>query len=226
MEFQIDWAKLVLNPLKEMLMGVVAFTPNLISSLFTIILGVALAYLAKIVIQTFLRSIGFDGFATKIHLFSDETGKDDQKIPPHKFGGVIVYWTIIFSVVIMALSKLRLKAISFQLNTLFTYAITVIIISAIVVAGLFLSMLICRIIKAAALSAGYSKPDTIANISKWIVLFFTFSICLYHIGIQREIFLIVLGVTYLTLCITFVIAFGIGGSGFAATILNKLVEKK
>jgi hypothetical protein len=104
------------------------------------------------------------------------------------------------------------------------FAVAVFVAAMIAVVGLFLSMLAYRVVLATAGSVGFVKPERLANVVKWSVVFSTALICLFQIGIPRDVIMMILGGTYISLCITFIIAFGIGGSGFAATVLGKLVD--
>jgi hypothetical protein len=223
-ELQLDWDQLVVKPLADMLREIIAFTPNVVSSLLTILFGIFVAIVAREVVRLFLKSAGFDSFVEKVGLFTKGAKDEKPKTAPHQYGGLIAYWIVIFSVVIAALDNLQLRAVSFQVGVVFNYAVTVLTVAILAVIGIFLAMVVGRVIHSAATSAGYAKPAALAGVGKWTVIALTFLICLFRAGVPEQAFLIFLGATYLTLCITFVIAFGVGGAGFASEVLRRLLK--
>lgn len=224
MEFSLDFNQLVMQPLAEMMKGIIAYIPNVVSATLTILFGVFLAIVAKAAIRVLLKSASFDAFSVKIGLFPDSREAGVPGTAPHQYLALIVYWVIVLSAVIIALGNLRLHAASMEVNAIFGYALTILTVVVLAIIGLVLSMLVYRIIKTTATSAGYSRPEIPATVGKWVVLSFVFLVCLFRIGIPQEAFLIFLGATYVTMCITFIIAFGIGGSGFASEVLQKLLK--
>jgi hypothetical protein len=222
----LDWNQLVIDPLMVMVRGAVAFIPNIISSVLIIFMGLVLAILAREILGAFLKSVGFDGFSDRINLFPGSKEEGEGKLHPHQYAARWVYWIVLLSVIVAVFDRLRLQAVSLHIDAVVGFAVTVFVASMIAVVGLFLSMLAHRVVLATAGSVGFAKPELLANAAKWAVVFSTAIICLFQISIPREIILIILGATYLTLCVTFVLAFGIGGTGFAATVLSKLTDSR
>ena len=106
------------------------------------------------------------------------------------------------------------------------FALGVLGVSALGVVALLLSVLVHRIVRGTAARAGFANPELMAAIARGLVLVSAVLLGLLQLGIPREILLMVLGVTYLTLCITFILAFGVGGTGFASALLARFMEKK
>ncbi len=224
MEFSLDFNQLVLQPLGDMLRGIVAFIPNVIISAVTVLFGVLLAVIAKHIVRLFLKSVGFDSFSAKIGL-SPESGEGGSgQTAPHEYAALVVYWVIVITAVIFALNDLRLHGASIEANAFFDYALTILTVTVLAIVGLVLSMLVYRVVKTAATNVGYARPEVIAAVGKWVVLSFVFMVCLFRIGVPQELLLSFLGVTYITLCITFIISFGIGGAGFASEVLRKMLK--
>lgn len=109
-----------------------------------------------------------------------------------------------------ALNRLQLGNVAFQLQTFVGY-VTAVLTTAILAAGLILSLFIYRVVLATATVAQFGRPKLLATAAQWAVVFATGLLCLAHIGVPREIIAGAVGITYLTLCITFVLEFGIGG---------------
>ncbi len=224
MEVSLDFNQLVVQPLVEMVKGIVAYIPNIISSLLIIILGVLLAVIAKYLVTIFLRSVGFDSFSQKIGLVTEQREEGASETAPHQYGAAIVYWIIVLTAVIFALRNLRLRGASYEVDAVFSYALTIITVAVLAVVGLVLSMLVYRIVKRTAEGVGHARPELLASVGKWMVLTFVFLVCLFRIGLPENLLIGFLTITYGTLCITFVISFGIGGARFASEVLAKLLK--
>ncbi len=224
MEFSLDFNQLVVQPLAEMVKGIIAYIPNIISSLLTIVLGVLLAVAAKYLVGMFLKSVGFDAFSKRIGLVTEDREEGAPETAPHQYGANIVYWIIVLTAIIFALRNLRLHGASFEVDAIFGYALTIITVTVLAVIGLILSMLVYRIVKRTAESVGYARPELLASVGKWMVLTFVLLVCLFRIGLPQELLIGFLITTYGTLCITFIIAFGIGGASSASELLHKLLK--
>ena len=219
-----SWNELVVEPLKMIGINIVAFLPNIVSALLILFAGWVVAHIVRVLLKKCLKSMDFDKIAEKIGVKS-LLGGDEQKLLPHVWFSVLGYWMTLFVAFLMALDNLNLRIMSTRLEELFSYLMTVIVMLIIVVAGMFLSMVVSRVVKTTAESIKMNNPGRIANVARWLVLTMTLIICLVHIGLPRDIFVVVIGGTYLTLCITFILAFGIGGSRWASTLLEKFTKK-
>jgi mechanosensitive ion channel-like protein len=220
----IDWSNLVGRPLKDMLVELVKYIPDLLAGLLILLAGWLIAHVCRVVVSKFLKSVGFNNVAEKIGI-SEVDGKNDKKIAPNQLAGLLAFWGVMLTSIIMMLARLGLRDLSFHIDKLFSYVITILIIAIIAVVGIALSLVVYKIIHSTAKNSGIAKPTLPANIAKWVILVFTVIVCLSQIGIDIEIFLIPLGVVLITLCITFILAFGFGGRHWAAKVLDKIGKK-
>ncbi len=217
----IDWNYLVVQPLKNLLINVIAFIPDIITAILIVLAGWLIANIFKTLIGTCLKSVGFNKIAKNIGV-NEVTAEDGRKIQPNQLVGLITFWSIMFISFIMMLSRLRLRGVSTQLDRLFSYVIIITIISVIAVIGIVLSMIVSRIVRTTAQSIKSSKADSYAAVSKWVILIFTLIICLSQVGIRQEMIIYLAAAIILTLCITFVLAFGFGGKNWAGKVLDKI----
>ncbi|MDD4202172.1 MAG: hypothetical protein PHQ52_01765 [Candidatus Omnitrophica bacterium] len=219
-----DWGYLVVNPLKCMLIELVRFIPNILIAVLILFIGWVTAHLFRSLVSGVMKSIGFNSIADKIGISQIE-GKDNKKIEPNEIVGLIAFWGTILASFIIMLNNLQLREISYQLDKLFSYVITILVISIIAVVGIVLSMIVYKIIYSTAKSTGSTRPEISANISRWIILFFTVIVCLSQIGVRIEMLLMPAAIILGTLCITFIMAFGFGGRHWAERVLEKLSKK-
>jgi len=217
----LDWGYLIVKPLKDMLADLAGFIPNILGALLILFAGWMIAHLCRLLVGKFLKSIGFNSIAEKIGI-PEVTGKNNEKIAPDQLMSLLAFWGVLLASFIMMLTRLGLNDLSFHIDKLFSYVITILIAVIIAVVGVALSMVVHRIIRSTAKSTGTSKPELSANIARWIILAFTGIVCLSQIGFHIDMLLIPIGIILATLCITFVLAFGLGGRMWAERMLDKI----
>ena len=220
----LDWGYLVIKPLKNILMELVRFIPNILVALLILFAGWLIAQLCRFLVSSFLKSVGFNSVAEKIGVH-EIIGKNNKKIAPNQLVGLMAFWGTIFTTFIIALASLGLRDISSHFNTLLSYVVTILTISIIAVVGIVLSMIVRRIIRSTAKSTGSSKPELPANIARWGILIFTGIVCLSQIGISVEMLSRPVIIILITICAAFILAFGLGGRHWAEKILDR-IEKR
>lgn len=229
METVSDWDRLVLIPLGDMFRNAIGFIPNIVSSLFILLLGALAARLAQLLLSALLKSLGFNQFSKLIpwHATEGEPAADSDERPlPHELVGRLAYWLVFLSFTAVALERLNLRMISFHIGTFVQFGVSLVVVTVLAVLGLLVSLLVRRAVESAAKRGGFGQPVFIAKTAQMAVVFSTALLCLTLLGVPKEALLIVLGATYLTLCIAFVISFGVGGASAASTLLNRWVGKK
>jgi len=226
MEQPLDWNTLFLDPILAMAKSVVGFIPNLISALLVFALGYLAALLTRELLRLFLKSLSFDRYSQQIQMLPERAEGGEPILTPSEYASRVAYWIVLFSFFLVGLDKLTLRALSLHGGTVVGFALGVLGVSALGVVALLLSVLVHRIVRGTAARAGFANPELMAAIARGLVLVSAVLLGLLQLGIPREILLMVLGVTYLTLCITFILAFGVGGTGFASALLARFMEKK
>lgn len=216
----LDLNNLVVRPLETMLAQVLGFIPDLVAAIYILVFGWVIAQILRLMIAGFLTAIRFDGIAEKTGL-SEIIKEGDKSASASKWVSVLAFWIAIFVSIIIALDRLRLRIASESLDQflrLFVSAVTAVVIITI---GMFLSEVIARLVRTIAGKLNAPRAQLQANIVRWAVLIFTSILTLAQFGIPGQFVLIAVGAVFITLCITFIIAFGTGGSAWAAKVLNK-----
>ncbi len=216
----LDFNSLVVRPLETMLAQLLGFIPDLVAAIYILVFGWVIAQVLRLIVAGFLKAIRFDGIAEKSGL-SEIIKEGDKTASAAKWVSVLVFWVAIFVSIIIALDRLRLRIASDSLDQflrLFVSAVTAVVIMTF---GMFLSEIIARLVKTIAGKLNAPRAGLHANIVRWAVLIFTGILTLAQFGIPGQFVLIAVGAVFLTLCVTFIIAFGTGGSAWAAKILNK-----
>lgn len=223
MEILSNWQNLVVRPLEDMLFEVMSFIPNLLKVILIFLAGWFVAKFFKFLLTKFFARINFDSLVEKIGV-SAIFKADNGKASPGKIVSSAIYWLIIFVVVIMAFNQLKMYKTSYLLEDVISYVVTILKVSIILILGMFLSMGCSRVILLIAKKVNTPRPEIQASIVRTGIIIFTFIICLVRLGLPQEILLTIVGVGFVTICLTFIVAFGVGGQVWAAKFLDKIFQ--
>jgi hypothetical protein len=218
----LDWDSLVVVPVEGMLAKVVGFIPDLLAGIYILVFGWLIARALQFLVAKFLAAVRFDQLAQKAGLNELLDDGAQKKISASGWFGALAFWITIFVSVVMALDRFRLYIASDRLDQLMVLFVSVFSAVVILTLGMFLSVIVARVVKASAKSLNIEKPEMYAGIMRWMILLFTFLLTLSQLRIPPEFMLMGLGIVFITLCITFMVAFGIGGRQWAAKVLDKL----
>jgi len=221
---KIDWSAQVLDPLKQIFIDIIKFIPLLVKAAGIILIGWAIAWVVMKLLWKFLETIHFDRIAETTGI---DQVLDEQKLgmSPAQWISKLFYWFGIFISWIIALDVLRLQLPSVMLEEIGGFLSTIFIGVIIFLLGLFLSMVASKFVESTARKLGAGNPILQAAVIRWAVILLTFVTALSHFGFPSDFILIVLAAVGLTLCITFVIAVGIGGIPCVPMIYEKMHKK-
>jgi len=217
----LDFNRLVIQPIEDLLAQVVAFIPDLLVALYTLVFGWIIAKLLQIFFRKFFMAVGFDNIARKMGI-TDAISTENSKPSPSAWFANLAFWITIFFSIAAALDHLRLRIASFWLDQVMLLVTTILSAVIILTLGMFLSIIIARIVRTSAQSLKVPKPDFYAGVVKWGILLFTLILTLTQFHIPPDYVLGAIAVVFGTLCITFVVAFGFGGRQWAGKVLDRL----
>ncbi len=217
---QLDWNSLVITPLQEMTTKTIAVIPNFIAALYILIVGWAVAIILKIFFAQFLKSINFDPIAKQAGI-NEALAKDNDQFSASIWFSRLAYWLTIMTAIVIALNRLQLWVASSTLNSILSLFIATLTSLVIIILGMFLSMILPRIVATTGKNLGVLNPSVPAGIIRWSILFFTLLLTFAQFHVRGEFVFMALGVVFVTVCATFILAFGIGGRQWAAKMLEK-----
>lgn len=217
-----NWQKLVVDPLRKFLSDMMAFIPDVLLAICILVTGWVVGRVLQLIVMGFLKAIGFDAFAQRTGMTGLWGGS--EKIAPHRWVGLLVFWIAMFSSFVLSLDQLRLRIASSGLNQLFHFTLMVITVLVIFGLGMFLALVCSKMIRVFAQQLKVEKPEVYAVWTRGIILAFTILACLIHIGVPETIIFGVVGTGFLTLCLAFILAFGLGGRAWAGKMLDKFIR--
>lgn len=217
----IDWTKIIWEPLVNFWHGFLDFIPLLFVSIIIFIIGWFIASAVGKLVAVFLKRLKFDQVFEKA--ISRETMKKaDIEIDASRFIGAIFKWILVIVFLHMAVGILEWVAFSRLLGEIIGFLPNVIIAALIFVIAIIVADILEKMIRVGAVSAKVGYDVLIGSIVKWSIWIFAIIAILVQLGIAQELLLTLFTGLVALIVIVLGIAFGLGGKEFAAEILQGL----
>jgi Mechanosensitive ion channel, conserved TM helix len=210
----------MLEPVRATLTQVGVFLPKLGLAVLVLIVGWALARLARFTVGRGLRAINFnvlteragmDGFLKQGGIQSDTTD----------IFAVLVYWLVIFITLVIACNGLGLTYITDLLGQVVLFVPKVIVALVILAFGAYFALFVGSTVSTYCRNVGLKDGELLGKIAQYAIIAFVVLIALDQMSIGGDIvrhsFLILLGGVVLGLAL----AFGLGGQKWAAGLLER-----
>jgi hypothetical protein len=217
----VDWNALLWEPIKQNGAKLASFLPSFINAIFILALGWIVAFAVQLIFRRFLKFIGFDKIAEKTGIAVVLSDNGISTLPTELFSR-LMFWVVMIAVIVKSLYEVRLFDIAAGLDIFAGLIFQSIGLLVIFIIGLSLSVILSKIIHITSTNLKVKSPQAYSRVMKWAILVFMFLLILRQITIPMNFVFIVLGAVFASLCVTFVIAFGVGGIGWAAKILEKI----
>ncbi|HTQ76408.1 MAG TPA: hypothetical protein VMI15_00155 [Burkholderiales bacterium] len=211
---------LLIEPLRTLLHSAGEFLPRLALAVLVLIAGWLFAKAARFAVVRGLRAINFnvltdragiDGFLAQGGLETDTTG----------IFGLLVYWLVILSTLVIAFNGLGLTYITDLLGKVVLFVPKIIVALLILAFGAYFARFIGKTIETYCRNVGLRDGELMARLAQYALLVFVVLIALDQINVGGEIirqsFLILLAGAVFALSL----AFGLGGRDWAARLLER-----
>lgn len=217
----IDWASLLLEPIKHNGEILVGYLPGLINAFYTLALGFFGGFITMLILRRFFKFIGFDKIAEKSGIAASLV-ENNVTTKPAEWICRLFFWMIMIAAMIRAFSELQLGDLAQGLDLFSGFVFQSLGLLVIFMIGIFLSTVLSKIIHTTSASLKVKSPQVYSGVMKGTILVFTILLILRQIAIPVNLVFIIVGGIFVTLCITFVLAFGLGGTGWAGKTLERL----
>jgi flagellar biosynthesis protein FliQ len=210
----------MLDPLRGAWLRFGAFLPSLAFAVLVIIAGWLLAKMARFAVVKALRAINFnvlteraglDGFLRQGGIRSDTTD----------IFGVLVYWVVILAALVAAFNAMGMNYITDLIRQVLMFVPRLMVALVILAFGSYFARFIAGAVMAYCRNVGIQDGDVLGRVAQYATLAFVVLIALEQMQIGGDIirysFLILLAGTVFALAL----AFGLGGQGWAAALLNR-----
>lgn len=203
-----------------------ALIPNVLAMLTLLLLGLAIGALARLLVVRVLRAIRFNAHCerwgvqqalARAALFRD----------PDRLAGALVFWGIFLVFAMMGIDALALPGMSGGATSLVVQLIPNILAAILMlVVGWLLANFLGNAVLIGSVNARIAEARLLARGVRWAVLAFTLAAVLTQIGIGREMVMIVFGLTFGGLVLTFALAFGLGARDLARDVLERRFRQR
>ena len=210
----------VLLSLNKGLMATIAFVPNFIAGLVLLLIGILLGSVLRRVFYEVLMSLKIEAY---LHKYGIPEAK--KEFSWTNIIAEIIRWFVIILFLIPTAEVWQMPQIVTVLNQFLFYLPNVFVAAIIGIVGLIFARLAYDIILASTrqLSRGISKGT--ATTAKWAITVFVFLAVLNQLGVAQDLIRILFTGFVAMVALAGGIAFGLGGKGVAADILESLYKK-
>jgi hypothetical protein len=217
----LNWNTMLWEPIRQNGEKFAGFIPSIINAFYILIFGWVIAFATRFITRKFLKFINFDKIAEKTGMVAVLNENGINTVPTEWFSRLF-YWIVMIAAVIQSLSELKLGDAAGGLDLFSGFVFQSVGLLAIFIIGLFMSVVLSKIIVTTATNLKVKAPQAYGRTMKWAVLIFTILLVLRQIAIPMNFIFIVAGAVFVSICIAFIIAFGVGGAGWAAKVLERM----
>ncbi|MCX7996792.1 MAG: hypothetical protein N2691_03470 [Patescibacteria group bacterium] len=193
------------------------FLPNFVGGLAIFLIGILSASLLRRFFITFFRFFRFSAILERMRLMQkSEVYLWEQIISE------IIRWTVVILFLIPTLEAWGLSRATVVLNQLLLYIPNVIIAVIISFVGIVAANLVSDLVHQSIKSIGKTSAQTLAFLTKSVVIFFTILVVLNQLGVAQDLIRILFTGIIAMFAIAGGLAFGLGGQDSARELLNHM----
>src|SRR4051812_37476620 len=210
----------LLDPLRGAWLRFGAFLPNLAFAIVVVIAGWLLAKMARFAVVKALRAINFNVLTERAGL-DEFLSQGGIRSDTTDIFGVLVYWVVILASLVAAFNAMGMNYVTELIRQVLMFVPRLMVALVILAFGSYFARFIAGAVMAYCRNIGMQDGDLLGRLAQYATLAFVMLIALEQMQIGGDIirysFLIILGGTVLALAL----AFGLGGQGWAAELLDR-----
>lgn len=218
----------ITEPATRMLQTILNAIPNIIAAAIVLFIFTILARAVKAFMVSILSGMGFDKFWSQLGFVieHDDDGRPTRpgapRISPTTIVANIAMAAMLIFGAITAAEQLRIDALSTALNQIMAVGGQIMLGSIVIIVGIPVSRFVANTIR----RTGDARSEVIATAVQWGILVLVTAIGVREMGLGEDIiyagFVLILGAA----CVAAAIAFGLGGRGAAARLLERLDRER
>ena len=205
------------RPATQVLHQILGAVPHIIAAAVILLLTWYVAKFAAGLLTKLLESAGFDSLPAKLGLSHALSGATS---PSRLAGAVVLFFALLFGAV-EAASQLGFHQVSDVVTTFIAFSGDILLGSAILVVGFWLSGVAATAIRRASPEGG----QLAANVARFAILGLVIAMGLRAMGIANEIVQLAFGLTLGAIAVAVALAFGLGGREAAGKLLDHWLAK-
>jgi hypothetical protein len=219
----MDWNMVLIEPARLILDKAALYAGKALGVLVILIIGWLIAKAVQNVVTRFLKIAQLDVAADKTGI-TKILAKGEIKYTLAELLGVLVYWLVILIVVVAAINALDLTVAAQLLNQIVTYVPNVIAAIFVLTAGMFIALVVSRVVNTAAVNAGIAQARILAKTSETVILIVVIVMALEQLKIATTIINLIIPIILGAIGLALALAFGLGGKDAASKIIKETLE--
>jgi Conserved TM helix len=221
---QQEWSDIVLDAMRDVAHRILFVTPRLLAALTLILLGWAVAALARRITIRVLTAANLDVRSARWGL-GGVLGRGGHRLSPTELLGRLVYWAILFVGLLTAVEALDVPGTSGATGAVLAFLPHVIVAALVLVSGWVFAQFLAQAILIAAVNAQVAGASLLAAAGRWLVLTVTAAVALTELGVAREMVLLVFGIAFGGAVFALSLAFGLGARDLARQALESYLGR-
>jgi hypothetical protein len=219
------WTDILVTMFREVVQRLALVAPRLLAMLTLILVGWAVAAIARRLTVRILRAADFDQRCGRWGLTTTLT-RGGIRQPPTVLVGRLLFWMIFLVALLMGIEALEMPATAGLVAVVLHFLPNLIVAGLVMVIGWLLANFLAQAALIGAVNAQVAGAPLIAGAVRWLVLVFAGAAALTQLGIAREMVLLAFGIAFGGTVLALALAFGLGGKDLAREILESRLRKQ
>ncbi len=208
------------EPVKSTLERLLNAVPLIFVALVVMAIGYAVAKGVRQLVESFLRSVGFDRFPERFGLHFLAPGEGRATLS--SIGGTVVMVAILLLTAEQALATLHLDHLAVMVGALTAYLPNLLVGLAIILVAMSLSSFAAKLLSDAL---GRTPQATfLVPMARYAIIFLGVSMGLSQLGVAEDVVTIAVAASLFGLALALGLAFGLGGREKARELLEKISD--
>jgi hypothetical protein len=200
------------------------FLPDLLTMLTIFVAGFLIAWVIRILLLRFLRSIQLDRVSERWGI-TKALSIGGITYSPARLSVQFLYWIILVVTFIVGIDALHIPATQILITEFFRYIPSLFAALFILIIGYLLAHFFGQAAMITAVNAGIDSARLIARLARGFLLVLAFTMALFHLGIAAPVVLVAFTILFGGAVLTSAIAFGWAGRDLARRFLEKLAAE-
>jgi hypothetical protein len=219
------WSDILVASFRDVVERLAHVTPRLLAMVAVIILGWAVAAIARRLTVRVFRMADLDARCARWGLTAS-LSRSGIGQPPSQVIGQLVFWTIFSVALLTSVEALEMPATAGLAAGVVRFLPNLVIAVLVWMVGWLLANFMAQAVLIAAVNAQVALAPLVAGVVRWLVLIFAGAAALTQLGIAREMVLLTFGIAFGGSVLALALAFGLGGKEVAREILESRLRKQ
>ncbi len=219
------WSDVLVTSFRDVAERLAHVAPRLLAMAAVILLGWAVAAIARRLTVRVFRMVDLDGRCARWGLTASLSRSGIGQAPSQVIGQLF-FWTIFFVALLTSVEALEMPATAGLAAGVVRFLPNLVIAVLVWMAGWLLANFMAQAVLIAAVNAQVAQAPLLAGAVRWLVLIFAGAAALTQLGIAREMVLLTFGIAFGGTVLALALAFGLGGKELAREILESRLRKR